>query len=758
MIKLFRHSTRPRYAALFALLAAPGLLCGQGLIVTPGSMDFGSANVGERVTKSIFLISQSASIQTVFVESSNQTFLPDPPSVKPIVNELLQYNIIFLPRGAGRASATITFYHRVNGQRVDLGTMEATGEGLSPFDVSPVELEFGALPVGSRSAPQTIQIKALQNRPPFEVSVRSVSPTTFDVTPRQVIVPTNGFATVQVRFTPAAAAAATSTILFTTVGVTLPVVVRGSGVSFSLDPPKLELPTTLVGCASTGVLNITPHSELDFLISPQSRNFEVSPGSIVTNRPTQVSVRLPSASAGATTDTIVVNAREGGQIRQQQLVAASGVGVEIQPSPGAIDFGAVRPGDPAVERSLAIVSTTPGREVGLGLTVSSNNAAFEPAVNGSVITIRFSPAAQRSFNGVITVQATATADGVCGRTLTIPVTGIGGNPSLTLSPSAVAFGEVGPGQTARAQVTLSNRANVAFSGSVAVDNAAFAISRVNAPPHETRTIRIDPGQTQQLDVSFTPNRTGGFAGSATFLLNNAATGETVVLTLPLSGESQSLNLSYELLRGGQPSPLSPGAEVRAPSTTVGAAAPFQVRVRNGGVEPAVISEVVVDGAGFAIEGVYAGVSLAPEEALLLPLRFAPTATGRAAATLRIGRAQFRLVGLGLLRGARITGLPPTVEAATQLNLGLEIDDPQAGPLEGRLRAASEPLSGVGVRPGGAVRERRGGRRLQLRAARSRPHSATAPARWDCRPAASPPRCGSKPACWRTARTSRRPAA
>ncbi|MBI1354729.1 MAG: choice-of-anchor D domain-containing protein [Acidobacteria bacterium] len=711
MKKLFRNTTWLRLAALMALWAAPSALVGQTLTITPQTIDFGSANVGERITKFVFLISQSSAIQTVFVESSNQTFLPDPPSVQPVVNEPLQYNIIFLPRGAGRATGTITFYHRVNGQRVDLGTMEVSGEGLSPFDVSPSELNFGALPVGARSAPQFIQLKATQNLPPFDVSVRAVNPDAFEVSPKQVTVPTNGFATVAITFTPTESASATSTVLFNTPGVTLPVVVRGSGVSFTVDPPELVLPTTLTGCASTGVFDITPYSELDFLISPQNRNFQVNPSSVVTNRKTSIAVTIPAAAAGSTSDTIVINGREGGQITQQQLIPASVTAVEIQPTPGAIDFGAVRPGDPASERSLAIVSTTPGTEIGLGLTVKSNNAAFEPSVNGSVVTIRFSPATQRTFNGVITVEATATADGVCGRTLSIPVTGIGGNPSFTLSPSTVAFGEVGPGQSARTQVTLTNRSASSFSGSVAVDNAAFSIGRVNAPPNETTSIQIEPGAAQLFDVAFTPNRTGAFTGSATFLLTSAA-GETAVLTLPLTGESQAMSLTYELLQGGQPTALAPGATITAPKVALGADSSFQVRVRNDSSESAVISAITVSGEGFELTGSYAGVSLATGETLSLPLRFAPSKAGRANSTLAIGRAQFPLTGVGLLRSARITGLPADLTAVQQSALDVELEDPQDAPLDGRLELAIEPLGGLSADP--AAQFEGGGATTELR--------------------------------------------
>ena len=693
MRKLFSVTVR---LALLAVVtaASAGWLQAQTLNVAPSQLDFGSANVGDRVTKQVFVVSQSASITTVFMESSNQTFLPDPPSINPQLNVPLPYNIIFLPRGAGPASSTITFFQTVNGQRQVLATVQATGTGLSPFDVTPKEIDFGPLPVETRSEFRTIQVKALQNVANLQVDVRSIDPESFEVTPRQVTIPNDGFATVSVRFRPRRTGASISTITFSTPGVTLPVVVRGSGVGFALEPAELTLPTTPTGCMSAAAIRITPFDELDFLIGSQGPPFVVTPSSVVGDQPREVKVSVASVPAGVTMGTIVLNAREGGQITQQQLVPVRVAGVGIQASPESVDFGSIPPGGPPLERNLSIVSSLPGTTIDVSLVVISDNAAFVAEADGPAIRVRFSPLVQGPVNGTLTVNVTPLADPSCGRTLRIPVSGTGGNPQLTLSPPSVSFGEVGVGQTGRTAVALTNRSSSTFEGAVGVDNSAFLLKRADNLPNP-QNVNIAPGQTIQYAVEFAPTRAGDFRGEATFLLRAAGVGENAILTLPLSGSGAPLTFSYELLSGvNDPVPLNSGGRIEAPPTAAGRSALMGVRVRNISAEGGVISTVAITGEGFDLSGVFSQVGIEPGGSLDIPFRFVPQRAGRAEATLAIGGARFPLTGLGLVRGARITGVPAVVDPTAQLDLGVTLEGLEPDGVDGELEVVFEPLSGL----------------------------------------------------------------
>ncbi len=713
MRRLLSESVRLAVCAVVLLAAAPGAWA-QLLNVSPSTLVFGEANVGERITKQVFVVSQLPTAQTVFVESSNQTFLPDPASIVPQPNELLPYNIIFLPRGAGPVSSVITFYRMVAGQREVLAVVNASGVGLSPFEVTPQEIDFGPLPVESRSEYRTIEVKALKTEAAnLLVNVRSVDPESFEVMPRQITIPSSGSATAQVRFRPRKTGVSISTITFSTPGVTLSVVVRGSGVAFGVDPPELTLPSTPTGCASSAPITITPYDELDFLIGSQGPPFVVTPSSLVGDEPANVDVSVASVPAGVTEGTIVLNAREGGQITQQQLIPVQVAGVGVQASPESVDFGSIPPGGPPLERTVSIVSSLPGTTIDVGLEVASDNPAFLPTVDGNSIHVQFSPLVQGPVNGTLTVNVTPAADPTCGRTLQIPVSGTGGNPLLTLTPPSVSFGEVGVSQTARISVALTNRSAETFAGTVGVDNNAFLLARADNLPNP-QNVNIAPGETINYNVEFAPTRPGAFRGEATFLLQ-ATTGsrENAILTLPLQGAGSALMFTYEVFEGvNDPEPVNSGERIEAPPTAAGRSSLMGLRIRNVSDEPGVISSINILGSGFELGGTYSQIGIEPGATFDAAFRFAPARAGRIEATLAVGGAQFPLTGLGLVRGAQITGLPAVANPAEQLDLGLTLQGLEPNGVDGELEVIVEPASGQPVDP--TVRFQTGSNRSPFR--------------------------------------------
>ncbi len=698
MRMLFCASGRAALLAFAVLSAATALSAQTLLTVAPRILEYPSTNVGDRVTRQVFVISQLDSTQTIFVESSNQTFLPDPASIRPVPGELLPYNIIFFPRGAGPVSSTITFYRMVNGQRENLATVEASGEGLSPFEVSPTEIDFGPLPVETRSEFRQIRVKSLQNQTNLEVQVRSIDPDSFEVTPQVAMLSGSGEATVMVRFRPRRTGQSISSINFSISGVTLSVVVRGSGVAFGLEPDELTLPTTPTGCASEAPIRITPYDALDFLIGSQGPPFVVTPTSVVGNQPAEVKVRAAAAAAGVTNGTIVFNARQGGQITQQRLVPVRLAGVEVRAAPEAVDFGSIPPGGPPLERNVVIGSSLAGSAIGVSLAVTSDNPAFEAEANGAAIRVRFSPLAPGPVNGTLTVNVTPLADPSCGRTLRIPLSGTGGNPLLTLTPPSVAFGEVAVGQTARTIVALTNRTAESFEGEVRVDTTAFRVERADNLPNRQR-VSVGPGQTVNFEAQFTPTRTGGFVGEASFLLQAiGGSQENAVLTMPLSGEGATRTFSYELIQGqGEPAPLAAGQRIEAPATRAGGSSLLTLRVRNTSEEAAVIGSIEITGRGFELSGVFSEVNVPAGGTFDAPFRFAPMGAGRAEATLAIGGARFPLSGLGQVRGARITGLPATIRPTEQLALGVTLEGVEPDGVDGELEVVFEPADNELVR-------------------------------------------------------------
>src|SRR5690606_20661371 len=147
-----------------------------------------------------------------------------------------------------------------------------------------------------------------------------------------------------------------------------------------------------------------------------------------------------------------------------------------------------------------------------------------------------------------------------------------------------------------------------------------------------------------------------------------------------------------------PEPVNSGERIEAPPTAAGGSALMGLRIRNVSDEPGVISSINILGAGFELSGTYSQVAVEPGGTFDAAFRFVPSRSGRAEATLAVGGAQFPLTGLGLVRGAQITGPPTVVGPASQLDLGLTLQGLEPNGVDGELEVTVEPSSGLPADP------------------------------------------------------------
>jgi hypothetical protein len=120
------------------------------------------------------------------------------------------------------------------------------------------------------------------------------------------------------------------------------------------------------------------------------------------------------------------------------------------------------------------------------------------------------------------VTLTATAAGSKPQTYTLQLDAA--TPTLNLSPSSLAFGNVTVNTAAPPQqITLSNSGTGALiisAGTVA--GAGFSMSTVTFP------LTLNPGQTATLTVSFDPKASGAVSGTLTLASNLSAKPSTVI--------------------------------------------------------------------------------------------------------------------------------------------------------------------------------------------------------------------------------------
>ena len=112
-------------------------------------------------------------------------------------------------------------------------------------------------------------------------------------------------------------------------------------------------------------------------------------------------------------------------------------------------------------------------------------------------------------------------------------------PTLSISATSVAFGNVGVKMAATRTVTLSSTGTAAVTVSAAtVTGTGFTVSGATFP------VNLNPGQSVTLNVQFDPIATGAATGQLTIKSNSSSNG-TVVISLSGTGTPPEVDLSWD---------------------------------------------------------------------------------------------------------------------------------------------------------------------------------------------------------------------
>lgn len=150
----------------------------------------------------------------------------------------------------------------------------------------------------------------------------------------------------------------------------------------------------------------------------------------------------------------------------------------------------------------------------------TNNCAASLVVNAScTLTVTFTPTVSGTRTGNISVT-----DDASGSPQTVPLTGTGLGPVVTLSPSSLTFGNQTVGTTSAAQnATLSNTGNATLTITSITIGGDYA---------QTNTCgsSVAAGANCTISVAFTPTATGTRTGTVTVNDNAPGSPHTVSLT------------------------------------------------------------------------------------------------------------------------------------------------------------------------------------------------------------------------------------
>ena len=188
--------------------------------------------------------------------------------------------------------------------------------------------------------------------------------------------------------------------------------------------------------------------------------------------------------------------------------------------------------------------------------------------------------------------------------------------AVQITPSDITFSNVKAGERATQTATLVNTGTEQVTiAQMALSTAEFSTSGLAAP------LSIGPGQSAKFQVTYTGSTSGGASGTLTAM---TSTGNRFKLRLKGSGATTSasqLSLSTTALNFG--------------NVLVNGSATQAVTLHNPGQTSVTVSQVGVTGAGFAISGMAAPVTIPAGQSVALQAKFAPSAAGAANGAISI---------------------------------------------------------------------------------------------------------------------------
>src|SRR5262245_39925626 len=187
------------------------------------------------------------------------------------------------------------------------------------------------------------------------------------------------------------------------------------------------------------------------------------PGTLAAGASCTISVMFTPAAAGARTASVSISDNAAGS---PHTVALSGTGVAAAPavslSPASLGFGQQPVGTSCAAHSLTLTNSGTGAMTigSIGVTganagdyAQTNTCPGTLAVGAScTISVTFTPSAAGSRTASVSIS-----DNAVGSPHTVPLSGTGTTPAVSLSPTSLGFGSQLVGTTSAAQsVTLTN--------------------------------------------------------------------------------------------------------------------------------------------------------------------------------------------------------------------------------------------------------------------------------------------------------------
>jgi hypothetical protein len=315
-------------------------------------------------------------------------------------------------------------------------------------------------------------------------------------------------------------------------------------------------------------------------------------------------------------------------------VSLTGTGVQntspaLTVSAPSLNFGHVQMGAKAtLQLTLTSSGTAPvtiSSSTIAGQAFGISSVAYPAGVTGwpatlnpgqqVVLSIAFAPDSATSFTGDVAVASNAS-----GGTANVPLSGTGDavpEPNLTLSTTSIDFGQSAIGTKVSRTLTLTSTGNAPLNvNTITVSGAMFSVGTVSLPA------TLQPNQQLSVTVTFDPTTAATDAGTLTVASDDPSGPATVSLGgLGTTTTTPQLTVSPTVVSFGN-------VPLNVPSTE-------PVTLTSTGSAPVTINAATVTGAGFTVSGANFPVTLNPNQAVTLQVKFDPTTAGAASGQMTV---------------------------------------------------------------------------------------------------------------------------
>ncbi len=536
---------------------------GAGLVVAPGTVDFGKVAAGQSGQGKITITNQAATGAKVTALSTAAPFAVMSPAVPFTIDAGASavVTVSFSPISAVTSQGTLSVTSSDPVNPVLKASLSGTGTAAASvpaIEVTPAMLDFGAVAAG-----QTKDLKFSVGNVgagPLTVTAVTCADTAYTVTapPTPFTIGAGARIEITVRFSPQA-------------GVT----VLSKATVASDDPNKPSLTVTLAGtgqtsaAASIGVaggpldfetvetgkwkdLPVTISNSGGAGLTVTGLTFDNSVFSTSTGAPFTVAaggnkvidIRFSPTAAGRQRGVATILSNDPAKTTVTVGMAgigeaAAGPSPSIDVSPASVAFGTV------VAGQVKDMSVTVKNSGGAALNVTAltiDNAAFTvsgPATPLTIaaggqqaVSVRFAPTAAGAEQGTLTVASNDPKR----PPVTVSLSGTGqaavaSQSNIDVSPLKLDFGTVAVGKSKDLDLTVSNAAGKSTLNvsSATIDNSAYSVVSPPIP------LAVAFGGVARVIVRFSPTAIAS-AFSATLTIKSDAVNQPV-LTIPLTGNS-----------------------------------------------------------------------------------------------------------------------------------------------------------------------------------------------------------------------------